>query len=83
MPPVVRASELGEYVYCARAWWLHRIQGLESHNTTALHNGQQAHTRHGHAVAAAQRQRRGAMLLLLVAVVLLAAAAILLLRAGL
>lgn len=81
--PVVRASELGEYVYCARAWWLHRVQGLESHNTGALQSGQQAHAQHGHAVAVLQRQRRGAMLLLAAALLLLVVVAILLLGGGL
>ena len=70
-PAVVRASELGEYVYCARAWWLRRVQGVPSLNTTALQSGQHAHDRHGNAVAAAQRQRRWAGLLLALAIVLL------------
>ncbi|MFZ2360644.1 MAG: hypothetical protein WA040_14995, partial [Anaerolineae bacterium] len=51
---IIRASELGEYVYCARAWWLRRVQGVASHNVAALRSGQQAHDRHGRAVAAVQ-----------------------------
>ena len=27
--PIIRASEMGEYVYCARAWWLRRVASLE------------------------------------------------------
>jgi CRISPR/Cas system-associated exonuclease Cas4 (RecB family) len=73
---VIRASELGEYVYCARAWWLRRVQGVASRNTAALSGGQQAHDRHGRAVAASQTQRRLALLLgALAALALLAAAA--------
>jgi len=74
--PVIRASELGEYRYCARAWWLRRVQGVASRNQAALSSGQQAHDRHGAAVAAWQRQRRLALLLaLLAALTLLTAAA--------
>ena len=42
---IIRASELGEYVYCARAWWLRRVQGVPSQNVAALHSGQRAHDR--------------------------------------
>lgn len=72
--PVIRASELGEYVYCARSWWLRRVQGVASHNTAALASGQQAHDRHGRAVAAVQTQRRLALLLAALAGLLLLAA---------
>ncbi len=64
--PVIRASEIGEYVYCARAWWLRRVQGVESHN-------QAAHQRHGQSVAAYQTQRRLALLLAVLALLLLLA----------
>ena len=70
---IIRASELGEYVYCARAWWLQRVQGVPSRNVAALHSGQQAHDRHGRAVAAVQIQRRLALLLAALALLLLAA----------
>lgn len=74
--PVIRASELGEYVYCARAWWLRRVEGVASRNTAALHSGRQAHDRHGRGVAAWQTQRRLALLLAILAgLTLLAAAA--------
>lgn len=55
---IIRASELGEYVYCARAWWLRRVRGVESSNVAALESGQATHDRHGRAVAAFQLQRR-------------------------
>ena len=61
---VLRASEVGEYAYCARAWWLHRVQGIESHNAAALQHGQQVHERHGRAVARFQMQRRLALALI-------------------
>jgi CRISPR/Cas system-associated exonuclease Cas4 (RecB family) len=71
---VIRASELGEYVYCARAWWLRRVQGVASRNVAALDHGQRAHDRHGRAVAAVQTQRRVALLLAVLALLLLLAA---------
>jgi CRISPR/Cas system-associated exonuclease Cas4 (RecB family) len=70
---IIRASELGEYVYCARAWWLRRVQGVPSRNVAALRSGQQAHDRHGRAAAAVQTQRRLALLLAALALLLLAA----------
>jgi CRISPR/Cas system-associated exonuclease Cas4 (RecB family) len=39
----VTASEIGEYVYCQRAWWL-RVQGLLSQNQ-AMRDGVIKHTR--------------------------------------
>jgi hypothetical protein len=71
---IIRASELGEYVYCARAWWLRRVQGVASRNVAALRSGQQAHDRHGAGVAAFLTQRRLALLLAALALLLLLAA---------
>ena len=80
---VIRASELGEYVYCARAWWLRRVQGVPSHSVAALRSGQQAHQRHGRAVASYQMQRRLALLTAALAGLILLAAAASLLGASL
>ncbi|MCS6844808.1 MAG: hypothetical protein NZ528_10905 [Caldilineales bacterium] len=68
--PLIRASEVGEYAYCARAWWLRRVQGVPSTNVEALQAGRQAHSRHGRRVAAAQRQQRWAWLLAAAAMLL-------------
>jgi hypothetical protein len=67
--PLIRASEVGEYVYCRRAWWLRHVRGLASANTRALAAGAAAHARHGRWVGLA-----GALRLL---AALLAAAALL------
>lgn len=64
---VIRASEVGQYVYCARAWWLGQIQDLESANVREMAEGEQAHAAHGSLVAGAHRMRRLAYLLLLLA----------------
>jgi len=52
--PVIRASEIGEYVYCARAWWLRRVVGLEPAGHERREQGTALHRRHGHAVAGSQ-----------------------------
>lgn len=79
---VIRASEIGEYVYCARAWWLQRVQGVPSRNIDALRSGQALHQQHGQAVATMRRERRVAMVLAILAL-LAAAAALFLLLEGL
>jgi 3-mercaptopyruvate sulfurtransferase SseA len=72
---IIRASEIGEYAYCARAWWLRRVQGVSTRNVASLQGGQQAHDRHGRAVAAYQTQRRLALLMAALAGLALLAAA--------
>lgn len=80
--PVIRASELGEYVYCARAWWLKRSQGVQSRNTEALRSGTAAHDHHGRGVATVQTQRRLVTILLAAAALLALAAALLAVLGG-
>lgn len=50
MMRIIRASEIGEYVFCHRAWWLHHIQGVESANRVAMQFGVTRHHQHGRAV---------------------------------
>lgn len=64
--PIIRASEVSQYVFCHRAWWLGRIQGYRPVNDVALSAGTQAHLRHGRVLAGSQRwQRVGYILLIL------------------
>ncbi len=58
--PVIRASEVGEYVYCARAWWLRRVVGLTPAGRARREAGVRLHGRHSRAV-------RGSSLLLVLA----------------
>lgn len=53
----VRASALGEYVFCARAWWLRR-EGVEpTRGGAARAAGTRWHESHGRSVARAKRLR--------------------------
>jgi CRISPR/Cas system-associated exonuclease Cas4 (RecB family) len=67
---IIRASEIGAYLYCHRAWWYQR-QGLPSENQAELTSGSELHREHGRKVLVAGLLRALAMLLLLTALVLL------------
>jgi len=49
--PVVRASEIGAYAYCARAWWLGHVQGVPPSETARLEAGTRFHRQHGRGAA--------------------------------
>jgi hypothetical protein len=66
----LRASEIGSYLYCARAWWYQR-QGVESANQAELNSGTKLHQQHGRKVVASGLMRGLAYLLLLTALLLL------------
>ena len=67
---IIRASEIGTYLYCHRAWWYQR-QGLPSENQAELASGSELHREHGRKVLVAGLLRALAMILLLAALVLL------------
>jgi CRISPR/Cas system-associated exonuclease Cas4 (RecB family) len=71
----IRASEIGSYLYCRRAW-RYRQNGQESVNQAELAAGTELHRQHGRKVLAAGFQRGLAFLLLLLACVMLAAFAL-------
>ncbi|GAB4115964.1 MAG: hypothetical protein Fur005_12610 [Roseiflexaceae bacterium] len=48
---LIRVSEIGEYAYCARAWWLRRVAGFEPAGHERRELGVVMHRRHGRAVA--------------------------------
>lgn len=68
----IRASELGSYLYCRRAWW-YRLQGMESENQAEMTAGTQLHQAHGRSVLAAGLLRTLGLLLFLAALVILVA----------
>jgi CRISPR/Cas system-associated exonuclease Cas4 (RecB family) len=43
----IRSSEIAEYAYCRRAWWLRHTRGWEQGNVRQLKSGSHYHNRHG------------------------------------
>ena len=68
----IRASEIGSYIYCARAWWYHQ-QGVESSNQAEMTIGTELHRQHGRRVITSGLTRTLAVILLLAALVLVVA----------
>lgn len=69
---VIRSSDIGNYLYCRRAWW-YRKQGIESENRTELAAGTELHQRHGRQVLASNLTRTVGFILLMIAIVILVA----------
>ena len=74
---VIRASEIGEYSYCSRAWWYRHVVKIAppaAESPGRLEAGRQAHTRHGRSVALSGALRTAgiALALLGIAALLLA-----------
>ena len=67
----IRASEIGTYLYCQRAWWYHK-EGFPTANDTELAAGSELHYRHGRQVLATGCLRLAAYAVLLAGLVLLA-----------
>jgi len=44
---IIRASEVGQYAYCARAWWLGSVQGPPSSHQREMVVGEAVHLHHG------------------------------------
>jgi hypothetical protein len=80
----VRASEVGEYAYCARAYWLHRVVGAgepqDDAHAELLASGAIAHEDYGRTTLRGGLRRRRALtvigIALLIAAVLLAVSAL-------
>jgi hypothetical protein len=68
---IIRASELAQYAYCAKAWWLGSVEQVESSNTAELARGTRAHSAHGRTVAASSLLRWAALAFLIVAIIVL------------
>lgn len=77
--PIIRASEVAQYAFCARSWWLQRVRGYRSSNLAAMDRGTVRHRAHGRTVEGVHLLRRLAVALLALAGVSLLAWLILLL----
>jgi hypothetical protein len=67
---IFRASEIGAYLYCQRAWWYQK-NGYESANLGELAAGSELHRRHGRAVIGAGCLQVMAYLALLAALIVI------------
>jgi hypothetical protein len=69
---IIRASEIGTFLYCQRAWWYQK-RGIESENQAELKGGSELHYQHGRSVLVGGCLRTLAYLLLLLSLALLVA----------
>lgn len=51
---LVRASDIGLWAFCQRAWWLARVRGVPHQRPAVLAKGQAVHQAHGATVQRAQ-----------------------------
>ena len=70
--PVIRSSDIGNYLYCRRAWWYRKL-GFESENQAELAAGTEIHRQHGRKVVASGLMRALGLILLFAALMLLVA----------
>ena len=67
----VRASDIGAWSFCNRAWWLARVQKAPHERPQQLDWGDQSHADHGRLMSRAQRLRRIGITLLAGGLILL------------
>ena len=71
---LIRASEIGEYVYCHRQWWLKRVEGVRPARTERMQAGTRFHQEHLDLVKRAARNEKLIFVMIVAAVSLLALA---------
>lgn len=68
---IIRASEIGQYDFCAKAWWLGSIEGVQPSNIRELQAGTAAHEQHGRQVRRASQMQMAAFMLVGLGIVVL------------
>jgi hypothetical protein len=68
---IIRASEIGQYDFCAKAWWLGSIEGVSPSNIRQLQAGTAAHEEHGRQVKRASQLQVAAFVLVGLGVIIL------------
>jgi hypothetical protein len=53
--PLVRASDIGTWAFCQRAWWLAQVKGVAHERPHLLAQGGAAHQAHGRLMSRANR----------------------------
>jgi hypothetical protein len=64
---IIRASEIGTYQFCNRAWW-YQLQGYEPDNQLELERGRELHSKHFYVVTIASCMQIIAYSLVLLAI---------------
>jgi len=67
----VRASDIGAWSFCNRAWWLARVQKAPHERPQQLDWGDRSHADHGRLTSRAQKLRRIGITLLAGGLILL------------
>ena len=67
----VRASDIGAWSFCQRAWWLAQVQKAPHERPQLLDWGDQSHAEHGRLTSRAQQLRRSGLALLAGGLILL------------
>ena len=66
----IRASEIGAFTFCRRAWWYHN-EGTPTQNQAELAGGSAYHHRHGRQILRAGALRAAGWVILFLAVIFL------------
>ena len=69
---LVRASDIGAWGFCRRAWYLAQVRGVTHARPEVLQRGTQAHADHGQQVRRAGTLRRIGLWLVIAGVLLVA-----------
>jgi hypothetical protein len=69
---LVRASDIGAWAYCRRAWYLANVRGVAHARPELLQRGNEAHAQHGQQVRRAGTMQRIGMWLIVAGVLLVA-----------